>query len=736
MNRIVKFVFCFLFAVSQIQTQAQINVTANQTAANLVDKLVGQGVITLNPVLTCPTIANGTFDLAPMGTTNLGIDSGIILTSGTAAGVAGPNGGGSGPSQANGAPGDADLNSVIQSLPNFGGVQTYDRCVLEFDFVPAGDTIKFDYVFGSSEYQSYSCSIFNDIFGFFISGPGIAGLKNIAVIPGTNIPIMVNSTTGVPAVPGYLCTDLGAGSPFSMYYVNNNGGASITYFGFTTVFTAISAVQPCDTYHLKLAIADGSDESLDSGVFLKAGSLNSVGIKMNSETTGGGLDNQNAHCIRGCKSSEIKFNRGDARSTPLTIKYLIEGNAVNGVDYQFIADSIVIPANQSEAILEIKPLLAAAPTGPRTVWIKALSPYVCVSTGTPKVVDSAKVVIYDSLHAEINTPPIDICPDHGPIEIVGKIDSSLNFTWEPANLIPDPTSLTIHPSPTQTTVYSLIATQPGAPATCPPRVIKYMANVEPYPVITTVPNIDTIVCLGLDSLPIIVYTEPENINYSVKFAPADYLRNGNSAKNMFYAPVGEYAYQVTATSPKAACSSKDSFKIKVVPPFRILDVTPRNTTITLGETVTLNTESEAIMWVWNPVDYLDDPMLKSPKATPKENIKYTVLAYNRFGCTATEEVNINVIYTPKLFMPNAFSPNGDGLNDVFKLENIQYERLISFRVFNRMGKEVFHSSNPDKGWDGLIEGQPAPQDVYFYMIQIVMPGSEIRTLKGDVTLMR
>src|SRR5690606_9187075 len=98
--------------------------------------------------------------------------------------------------------------------------------------------------------------------------------------------------------------------------------------------------------------------------------------------------------------------------------------------------------------------------------------------------------------------------------------------------------------------------------------------------------------------------------------------------------------------------------------------------------------------------------------------------------------NINVIYTPKLCVPNAFSPNGDGLNDVFKLENIQYERLISFRVFNRMGKEVFHSSNPDEGWHGRRAGQPAPQDVYFYMIQIVMPGSEIRTLRGDVTLMR
>ncbi len=733
MNKLLPLIFCAIILCTKVE--AQIVVTANQTAAALVNKLVGQGVITLNPVLSCPTIANGVFDLAPLGATNLGIDSGIILTSGTAVDVAGPNGGGAGPSQANGAPGDPQLNAVIQALPNFAGVQTYDRCVLEFDFVPAGDTVKFDYVFGSSEYQGFSCSVFNDIFGFFISGPGIAGTKNIAVIPGTNIPIMVNSTTGVPATPGYLCTDLGTGSPFTMYYVNNNGGATITYMGFTTVFTAETAVQPCDTYHLKLAIADCVDESLDSGVFLKAGSLNSVGVSMNSETTGGGLDTANSHCVRGCKSSEVKFDRGAPRSTPLTIKYLIQGDAVNGVDYVQITDSIVIPAYQSEAFLEIKPLLATVATGPRTVWIKALSPYVCVSTGVPQVIDSAKVVIYDSLHAEINTPPIYICPDHGPIEITGKIDSSLNFTWEPANLIPDATTLTIRPEPTQTTIYSLIVTQPGAPSTCPPRVIKYTANVEPFPIITSIPNIDTIICLGLDSMPVNIYAAPESVDYSIRILPPDYLRSGTHFKNMFYAPVGEYAYEVTATSPKAGCSSKDSFKIKVVPPFKILDIT-KDTTIYLGETVELNTESEAIMWVWSPVDYLNDPMLKSPKSTPMKSTKYTVLAYNRYGCTATEEVNINVEYAPKMFLPNAFSPNGDGLNDVFKVENIRFERLISFRVFNRKGKEVFHSSDPDVGWNGNIDGKPAAQDVYFYMIQLVMPGTEVRTYKGDVTLIR
>src|SRR5690606_38786376 len=363
-----------LFFASLLYTfgaTAQIDVVDNQTAQQLAQTLVGQGVIMLNPTMNCTGIANGKFNLVA-GTSNLGIDSGIVLTSGRAAtvgglqGVNGPNTG-AGPSQSNNAPGDPDLNTVLN------GLLSADACILEFDFVPAGDTVKFDYVFGSTEYQGFSCSSFNDIFGFFISGSGYPTPTNIALIPETDIPICVNSTTGVgPWVEtDPQCTAMGPGSPFSEYYIPNNGGATVTYSGFTTIYTAVAAVVPCDTFHLKLAIADGSsggsDRILDSGVFLKAGSLNSVGISLEEETTYGHNDSI-PHCVRGCKSSFITFSRPAPRPTPLTVHYLIEGTAINGLDYQQISDSIVIPAAMSTAQLEIKPLLAPA-TGMRDVII-------------------------------------------------------------------------------------------------------------------------------------------------------------------------------------------------------------------------------------------------------------------------------------------------------------------------------------------------------------------------------
>src|SRR5690606_18714163 len=111
---------CFLFAAGNA-VHAQITVTPDQTADSLAKTLVGEGVIMLNPVLNCHSGASGTF--AGMGG-NMGIDSGVVLTSGGAVLAEGPNTGGGGPAQGNGSPGDPDLNSILA-----GGTTTYDACI-------------------------------------------------------------------------------------------------------------------------------------------------------------------------------------------------------------------------------------------------------------------------------------------------------------------------------------------------------------------------------------------------------------------------------------------------------------------------------------------------------------------------------------------------------------------------------------------------------------------------------
>lgn len=278
------FTICFLLCAGG--ARAQLIVADSLTATQLVNKLIGNGIVVLNPTLGCPGIANGEFKIS--GTSNLGIDSGAVLTTGrvvtTSAWQPGVNApaGVSQPQPSNFSNGDTMDADLLKLVP---GLRIRDVCKLEFDFISKGSQLKFDYVFGSAEYRMFSCTRYNDVFGFFITGPGYTGATNIATIPGTAVPVAVNSTTD-PAinVPTSLadCLAMGPGSPFAQYYVNNNGGTSVSYWGFTKVFTASALVNPCDTYHFKLVIADGGDAILDSGVFLKSGSFSSDTIEVHS----------------------------------------------------------------------------------------------------------------------------------------------------------------------------------------------------------------------------------------------------------------------------------------------------------------------------------------------------------------------------------------------------------------------------------------------------------------------
>ena len=185
---------------------------------------------------------------------------------------------------------DPDLLTIANSVPGLIG-QTFtvsstgDAAILEFDFVPSSDTVKFNYVFASEEYLDFVNSSFNDVFAFLISGPGITGpyasptsfpggAKNIAVVPSTaNWPVTISTVNDTIN---------------SQYYIHDTLGVASAFNGHTTVFTATSAVQACNIYHIKLAIADGTDQSYDSGVFLEAGSFDATepgALNVNTVTT-------------------------------------------------------------------------------------------------------------------------------------------------------------------------------------------------------------------------------------------------------------------------------------------------------------------------------------------------------------------------------------------------------------------------------------------------------------------
>jgi len=135
------------------------------------------------------------------------------------------------------------LNALTTGNPS----TNKDACVLEFDFIPQGDSINVKFVFGSEEYPRYACSNYNDVFAFLVSGPGIIGNNNIALVPGISIPVSINSVNERPGSSGSIgnCTMLGAGSPFTSLFVNNSRSTDVTYNGLTVVLTAQIVVQPC-----------------------------------------------------------------------------------------------------------------------------------------------------------------------------------------------------------------------------------------------------------------------------------------------------------------------------------------------------------------------------------------------------------------------------------------------------------------------------------------------------------
>jgi hypothetical protein len=187
------------------------------------------------------------------------IEDGIMLSSGNAVNAIGPNVN-DGITGLLGTGNDTDLDALVTTGTN-------DRCVLEFDFVPTSNTVFIEYVFASDEYNEYVNSSFNDVFAFFVNG------VNIALIPTTNIAVAINNVNnGNP---------YGSACNYCQYYVNNDlsdgGGAfDIECDGFTTKLTGQATVTPNQTNHIKIAIADAGDSSLDSWVFIQAESFSVV----------------------------------------------------------------------------------------------------------------------------------------------------------------------------------------------------------------------------------------------------------------------------------------------------------------------------------------------------------------------------------------------------------------------------------------------------------------------------
>lgn len=170
-------------------------------------------------------------------------------------------------------------------------------------------------------------------------------------------------------------------------------------------------------------------------------------------------------------------------------------------------------------------------------------------------------------------------------------------------------------------------------------------------------------------------------------------------------------------------------------PLTEINVTPADTLIYYGDEIQL-LASGAVHYLWSPASPLDSITTPHPIAKPIKDTWFTVYTIDKYGCTDSTGLMVYIDYTMPYFIPNAFTPNGDGLNDEFKIEGLKHQKLVQFSIYNRYGQEVFSTHNIDQGWDGTYLGQPCDMDVYYYVIELAKPNAENEVIKGDVSLIR
>ena len=146
----------------------------------------------------------------------------------------------------------------------------------------------------------------------------------------------------------------------------------------------------------------------------------------------------------------------------------------------------------------------------------------------------------------------------------------------------------------------------------------------------------------------------------------------------------------------------------------------------------------AYHYMWTPDNgTLNNTNINDPIATPLVTTTYTVYGMSLYGCLDSATVTITVDDSLNGSIPNAFSPNNDGLNDVFRPIGAKFQRLVDFRIYNRWGQQIFYSNSIDKGWDGTFNGVPQDVGEYYYVIIASQPATdENQTYKGDVILIR
>ncbi len=220
---------------------------------------------------------------------------------------------------------------------------------------------------------------------------------------------------------------------------------------------------------------------------------------------------------------------------------------------------------------------------------------------------------------------------------------------------------------------------------------------------------------------------------SYKWTPAAGLSAYN-IPNPTARPTDSAEYQVLITN-EYGCKDSATVAINI---YRktVIDAGPDKYML-MGDTASLTAsiKGTGLSYYWTPDMYLSDSRVLNPKINPPEDITYTLHVTSSAGCgSGIDEVKV-FLYNG-LYIPNAFTPNGDGVNDVFRVIPLENFKLTRLSIYNRWGKIVFNTSTPGAAWDGRYNGAPQPTGTYIYYVEMKPAKGNTITRKGSILLIR
>ncbi|MES2589752.1 MAG: choice-of-anchor L domain-containing protein [Bacteroidota bacterium] len=753
--------------------------------------LLGTGVVISNVSYTGNPTAIAEFTAG--ATSVSGMTHGIVLTTGT---VLNNGDGPQGPNNKDNSGFDNGANGSTL-LDNVAGSGTFNATILEFDFVAAGDLVSFNYVFGSEEYPEFVNAGFNDVFGLFISGPGITGNQNIAKLP-NGTPVTIDNVNAGANSSFFVNNGDGSQSPF------NSSSTFIQYDGYTRKLTASAPVQCGGTYHLTIAIADVGDAIYDSGIFLEAESLTSVAPTNIDFQISQNFFGDPSIIAEGCTSADFTFSRTnttDAMSVPI----VLSGTAQNGLDYtNTIPGNLNLAVGQSSASFTFDAIVDGIVEGLESIIITFQVPDLCggvidqsftlqiqevepisvvlendtifcdgaqTITLTPIITGGLEPITYQWSTSQI-TPTITVSPTITTTFSVTATDFCLNSndTDDAEIFIPPLIPITIQPIPDITeecpfVLHNIIPNVSGGAGS--QYNFLWKQNFQPIGVnssINITPRSTAIYqlivsdnCGAIDSIDFTYFVTTQvlvpEINTPAIICPGETVLLSASAT----LGLGQYSYAwvhsgETTSDVFVSPNVSTTFTVNISDECQTYSV-PIQTTVPVHEPFANFSFSSGDLQVGTPIQFQDlstNPVSfiwdfgngftsinQNPTTVYSDIGTYDIslIIIDNFGCIDTVVKEINIGYT--LYIPNTFTPDGNRFNGKFKAKSLNIH-IISMEIFNRWGELVFESQNDtDFEWDGTYKNKLCPDGVYTYKIRYrTFSSREEFDKTGHVNLLR